>query len=67
MQPPIASRRQVVDRLEHFTEASLFPIPAFDGDRFNRVVGFDQPLCSAFQSLSDDIGMDGGMDQLVEA
>src|ERR1700759_3741724 len=57
----------IVNRLEGFVEAPLFFVAAFNRNGFDRVFGLDQPLCGAFKALPDEIGMNGALDQLVEA
>jgi hypothetical protein len=64
---PISCWCQIVDRLESFVEAALFFVSALEGDGLDGVVGFDQALRGALEALADDVGVDGGVDQLVEA
>ena len=57
----------MIHRFKDFIKAPLFLVPAIQRDRFYGVIGFDQPLRGAFEALTDDVGVDGGVDQLVEA
>jgi hypothetical protein len=56
----------MIDSFKNFIKAALFLIPAFNRDRLYGVVGFYQALRGAFEALADDIGVDGGMNKLVE-
>jgi hypothetical protein len=57
----------MIHRFEDFIKAPLFLVPALQRDRLDGVIGFDQALRGAFKALADDVGVDGGVDQFVEA
>jgi hypothetical protein len=60
-------RSEPIDRFENLVKTPLFFVSAFNRDRLYGVVGFDQALRGAFETLPDDIGVDGRVNQLVEA
>ncbi len=63
----VSGRCQPIERFKDFIKTSLLFISAFNRDLFYGVVGFDQSLRGAFEALADDISVDSGMDQMVEA
>lgn len=63
----ITRRSQVVDRLERFVEAALFLIAAVEGNGLDGVVGFEKTFCRPFEPLTDDVGVDGRLDEFMEA
>jgi hypothetical protein len=65
--PAVSGWRKMVDRFKNLVETTLFLIPAFQRNCFNRVVCLEQPLRRAFETLANNIGVNGRMDQLVEA
>lgn len=63
----IRRRREMIHCLKGFIEAPLLLIPTLQRDGLDGVVGFDQTLSGALEAPADDVGVDGGVDQLVEA
>jgi len=66
MHAAVRGGRQLIDRFENFIEAPLFLVAALNGNRLDGIIGFDQALRGAFEALPDDIGVNCGVDQLVE-
>jgi hypothetical protein len=61
------SGREVEDRFEGLIETSLFLVAAFQCDRFDRVIGFQQTLGREMDPLANNVGVYSGVHQLVKA
>jgi len=61
LQAAIGSGRHVENTLERLVETALFLVSTFQGDGFDRVVGFLQSTSGLLHTLLNDIRMYGGL------
>ena len=67
MHAPKIGGSKAIDRLKNLVKAALLFIPAFNGNGLDGVFGFNEPLGCALDPLADDVGMNGRLNQFMEA
>jgi hypothetical protein len=66
MQFAIGCGRHIEKAFERFIKAALFSIPAIERYGLDGIIGLDKSLRCTADALTDNVGMDGGMNQLVK-